>query len=195
MRKADSETKEVVFNGVVVGKIAATGDMERDAKAAQKFLEGKGFQVKASRFQAILNQAVGFMNVSAHLYDQDLRHMPFKGISAAPFVVNAAFSIELYLKALAQKHGASLRGHELTKLYKALPPKAREEVEAVIPRCAESRSLGEPPNFSAYLESLNNAFVEWRYLYEAEKSNMVLMEPTIFVMQVLHEACHVPPAA
>jgi hypothetical protein len=187
--------KEVVFDGVVVGQVAATGNIEDEARAAQKLLESKGFSVKASRFHAILSQAVGFMNTSAHLYDQDLRRSPFKSLSAAPFVVNAAFSIELYLKALAQKHGVALRGHELTKLYKALPEKARREVEAVIPGCANERSLGEPPNFPLYLKSLNNTFVEWRYLYEAEKSSKVLVEPTIFVMQVLHEACHLPPAA
>jgi hypothetical protein len=195
MSNKSSPLKDVVFNGVVVGQILSTDDMEKDAIAGQKLLESKGIQLKASKFRAILRQAIGFMNTSAHLYDQDLRRPPFKWESAAPFVVNAAFSIELYLKAIAQKHGAALRGHELTKLYKALPSKARTEIEAVIPRCASSRSLGEPPNFVSYLKNLNNTFVEWRYIYESEKPNKVLIEPTIFVMQVLHEACHLPPAA
>jgi len=35
----------------------------------------------------------------------------------APFVVNMAFSLELYLKTIALQHGKKLHGHELTKLF------------------------------------------------------------------------------
>lgn len=195
MRKPEPNRKEVVFEGRVVGEIASMGDVKRDAEAARDFLKSKGIQVEVTRFQAMLNLAVGFMNVSATLYERDLRKLPFNAMSAAPFVVNAAFAIELYLKALAQKHGVALRGHELSKqLYEALPDKAKREIETVIPQCAASRALNEAPNFQQYLKNLNSAFVEWRYSYETQGGMSVLVEPTIFAMQVLHEACHLPPS-
>lgn len=170
----------------------STGDTEKDAEAVRDFLKANGLHKEVLPFQAIFNQALAFANTSAYLYERDLRTSPRKGFSASPFVVNAAFSIELYLKALAQKHGGSLRGHELMKLYEALPSRANAEIKQVIPHCAANRDLGEPPNFIGYLQNLNNSFVEWRYSYELKKTGAVHIEPTIFVMEVLHEACRLP---
>lgn len=187
--------KTVLLNGIVVGEVISTGDVEEDSEAIRQFLKDKGLHKETTLFQAMFNQAVAFANTSAYLYERDLRRRPRKGVSTVPFVVNAAFSIELYLKALAQKHGQSLKGHELVKLHKALPAKALLEIESVTPRCAENRGLRGKSNFAAYLQDLNNTFVDWRYCYELERTGAVYIEPTIFVMEVLHESCRLPPAA
>ena len=182
----------MLLNGIIVGEVVSTGDTERDAETVRQFLKSKGLHKEISLYQAIYNQAVAFANTSAYLYERDLRRSPRKGISAVPFVVNAAFGIELYIKALAQKHGVALRGHELVKLYEALPAPALAQIEAVTPKCAANRALGETPDFPVYLASLNSTFVDWRYSYELEKTGPVHIEPTIFVMEVLHEACSLP---
>lgn len=195
MKQIPPGPKTVLLNGIAVGEVVSTGDFEHDMQAIRQFLKDKGLRKEVSLCQAMVNQAMAFANTSAYLYERDLRHSPRKGVSAAPFVVNAAFSIELYLKALAQKHGVTLKGHELVKLHKALPKKALSEIEQVTPRCANNRSLGESPNFPEYLRELNNTFVEWRYCYELEKTGPVHIEPAIFVMEVLHEACLLPLAA
>lgn len=189
MSKIPPGTKTILLNGIAVGEIISSGDFESDAEAVREYLKSKGLHKEVTPFKAIFNQALSFANTSAYLFEKDLRKLPRKGVSIAPFVVNSAFAIELYLKALAKKHGVSLRGHELVKLYKALPAKAHAEIEAVIPKCAQNRDLGEEPNFSAYLANLNGSFVEWRYLYESKKTDVIHIEPTIFVMEVLHEAC------
>lgn len=195
MQKIPPGPKTVLFNGIVVGEVISTGDTSHDAAVIRRFLKSKGIHKEPSLFQAIQNQAFAFANTSAYLYEKDLRRSPRKGVSIVPFVVNSAFGIELYLKALAQKHGVALRGHELMKLYDALPSAALVEVEAVTPKCAANRALGEPPDFVAYLKNLNNTFVEWRYSYELESTGEVHIEPTIFVMEVLHEACRLPEKA
>nr|WP_145545480.1 HEPN domain-containing protein [Variovorax boronicumulans] len=195
MKTVPPGPKTVFLNGIVVGEVVSTGDYERDTEAVRRFLKDKGLHKETPLFQAMFNQAVAFANTSAYLYERDLRRMPRKGVSATPFVVNAAFSVELYLKALAQKHGVALRGHELVKLHKALPAKALSEIEEVAPRCAANRALGGPPNFLEYIKELNNAFVDWRYSYELDRTGPVHIEPTIFVMEVLHECCRLPPAA
>lgn len=195
MSKIPPGLKTVLLNGIAVGQVQSSGDTECDAETVRQLLKSKGLHREGSLFQAIFNQALAFANTSAHLYERDLRRSPRSGLSVVPFVVNAAFGIELYLKALAQKHGVSLRGHELVKLHKALPSKALEEIEAVTAQCAANRALGEPPQFVAYLKDLNNTFVEWRYSYELERTGPLHIEPTIFVMEVLHEACRLPPAA
>ena len=45
------------------------------------------------------------------------------------------------------------------------------------------------------LKSLNSTYIDWRYSYELEKTGPVHIEPTIFVMEVLHEACRLTPNA
>jgi hypothetical protein len=195
MSKIPPRPKTVLLNGIVVGEVLSTGDAERDTETVRQFLKEKGLHKEVTIFQAMFNQAVAFANTSAYLYERDLRRSPHKGVSTVPFVVNAAFSIELYLKALAQKHRVALRGHELLKLYKALPCKALMEIQAVTPQCAANRALGETPDFPAYLRGLNNAFIDWRYCYELESTAPVHIEPTIFVIEVLHESCRLPPTA
>jgi hypothetical protein len=189
MKKLPPGPKTVILNGVAVGEVMSTGDMDRDAEAVRQYLKDKGLYKETSLFQAMFNQAVAFANTSAYLYERDLKRSPRKGFSAAPFAVNATFSIELYIKALAEKHGAKLRGHELLKLHSGLPKAALEEIEAAVPICAPKRALAEAPDFLKYLSELNNAFVEWRYSYELEKTGAIHIEPIIFVMEVLHEAC------
>jgi len=185
--------KTIMLNGIAVGEVASTGDIERDVQAMRQFLKDKGLYKEVSPFQAMFNQAVAFANTSALLYERDLRRQPRKRVSIAPFVVNAAFSIELYLKALSQKHGAKpRREHELLKLFEKLPAAALAAIEQVTPRFAANRALPGVPKFKVYLETLNGAFVEWRYCYELERTGVVQIEPTIFVMEVLHEACRLP---
>jgi hypothetical protein len=188
-------TKSISLNGILVGEVESDGDIEADTESVRQFLKYKGLYKEVSIFQGMFNQAVAFANSSALLFERDLRRSPRKVVSVVPFVVNAAFSIELYLKALAQKHGVSLRGHELIKLNAALPDNALSEVQAVMQRCAANRALGEEPNFLAYLKSLNSTYIDWRYSYELEKTGPVHIEPTIFVMEVLHEACRLTPNA
>ena len=117
MSKIPPGPKTVLLNGIVVGEVVSTGDVEKDTESVRQFLKVKGLHKEVSNFQAIFNQAVAFANTSAYLYERDLRRSPRKGVSVVPFVVNATFSIELYLKALAQKHGKALRGHELVQCF------------------------------------------------------------------------------
>jgi hypothetical protein len=185
--------KRIIVKGQVVGEYESTGDTDRDIAAVRDFLKSKGLHKEISLFQAIYNQAVAFANTSAYLYEKDLKRLPRNGFSLVPFTVNATFSIELYLKALAQKHNVPLRGHKLIKLYKELPREAKQEIERAIPKCEKNRKLGEPADFEGYLKELNNTFIEWRYCYERERTGSVRIEPTIFVMEVLHKACFTSP--
>jgi len=195
MSKIPPRPKTVLLNGIAIGKVVSTGDTKRDVEAVRQFLKDKGLHKEGTLFQAMFNQAFAFANTSNLIYERDLRRHPRNGLSIAPFVVNAAFSIEIYLKALAQKHGVVLRGHELYDLCKALPEKALSEIEQVTPQCAAKRALDEDPNFTAYLQNLNNAFVDWRYCYEQYRAGPIHIEPMIFVMEVLHESCRLPLAA
>jgi len=178
------------FNGIVVGEVTVTGDSVRDAEAVRQVLKDKGLYKPTTRENAMFRQAVSFATTSAYLYSRDLSKAPRNQFSIAPFVVNAAFGIELYLKTLAHIHGINLTGHELLKLFDSLPPKAKDSLDAVIPYCAAQRGMALPVIFRDYISELNNIFVEWRYIYEKDRSNEVHIQRMIFVMHCLHQVCN-----
>jgi len=189
MVSPESKTNTLYLNGIVVGEVVVTGDRNKDMETARQFLKDKGIYKETTLVQAMFRQAVSFATTAAYLYERDLLKPPRNGFSGAPFVVNSAFSIELYLKTLGQIHHKSLRGHELLTLFDALPDAACQAIEAVIPACAQKRKLNGNISFRDCIVELNHAFVEWRYCYEKERTDEVRIEPTIFVMEVLHEAC------
>jgi hypothetical protein len=189
MAKISTGIKTIVLNGVAVGELQSTGDLEADASAIREFLKDKGLYKETTLVQAMFRQAVSFATTAAHLHKTDLLKSPRNVFSIVPFIVNSAFSIELYLKTLAQGHGKTLKGHELLKLYDALPLHAHEAIAKAISFCAKNRKFDEEPAFRQHLSELNDSFVEWRYCYEVEKTKSVYIEPTIFVMECLHEAC------
>ena len=82
--------------------------------------------------------------------------------SFIPYIVNMTFAAELYLKLLLIDNGKSISdvvklSHRLSDLYKALRP---EQQDAIY------QSFKRPLIYSIpdELESINAAFIEWRYL-------------------------------
>lgn len=107
--------KTIYVNGVVVGDVETTGDVESDIRIIREFLESKGLHREVTRAQAMFRQALSFCQTAAHLHDRDLVAVPRNGLSVVPFVVNSALSIELYLKTLHHLRAASPRGHCRTR--------------------------------------------------------------------------------
>ncbi|WP_291272923.1 hypothetical protein [Geothrix sp.] len=83
-----------------------------------------------------------------------------------PFIVCAAFSVELYLKCLLEISGKSnVKGHDLLKLFSQLPTKDKEGILFFIRGAYVNLSL--PLTFlEERLAELGEAFVEWRYVHE-----------------------------
>jgi hypothetical protein len=111
--------------------------------------------------------------------------------------VTLALSVELYLKTLQMISGPPNQGHELHKLYAALPNDLRQSIEAAYeatPKPAPEEpaflefsvareggpSEARPPkaekvdhSLLAVLERSSRVFERWRYLYEAGESERV----------------------
>jgi hypothetical protein len=190
------KTKTLLLNGIAVGDVPATGDANLDAEAARQFLDSRGLLKPVPLERRIFNQAVAFSSTAAHLHKSGLSGPPpHDGRTVSPFIVNSAFACELYLKALAQLHGKSLRGHELISLYAALPVAAKQAIANTSPVAAQDRRLPSDTKIKPVLTHLNDAFVTWRYVYERERTKAVEIEPTIFAMQALHQAYLVSEAA
>jgi hypothetical protein len=85
---------------------------------------------------------------------------------AVPAVVCLAFAVEVGVKAMLLKIGASAKGHSLSDLVGKLPMPARQTL-------VQATGLDEA-TFASRLSLVGNAFVEWRYIYESEKAQVDL---------------------
>ena len=110
--------------------------------------------------QGLLDQAVSFFNGGSRCA-AEIRLSPFAGNTAmGPAVVCYTFSLELYLKLLhVLARGKSIKGHELNKLYKALPNQTKA---ALLAECSDIDLVQE-------LTSAADAFRQWRYRHEHER--------------------------
>jgi hypothetical protein len=192
MSSGGNGLKSIFVNGILVGQVPATGDLESDVEAVREFMKARGLTAPSNPFRAIQGQAIAFANSAHAIYERFLSTTPTRnGLTGVPFVVNSAFSIELYLKTLHEVHGTPQRGHRLLPLYDALPATTRATLESA---AATSARDYLPPDeavrtfkFRDFISDLDNAFVEWRYAHEAGRTPLVKFHPTILVMAVLHK--------
>ena len=182
-------TKKILVNGVEVGEYTSTGDDIKDLRIASAIVEKLGYKSHSTPGRAIFNNAVQFATAASYIYKKDLVASPRNMAAAVAFLVNAAFAIELYLKALLVQHGVTPgRVHALVDLFDALPKAARDAVSRAIPAAAAALGLGADRDFRADVAALNDVFVDWRYCYEHEEIGPVYVPPTLLVAGVLHEA-------
>lgn len=187
--KGSRKTKTLFVDGVAVGEVEATGDREKDIEIARKFLKDRGLHKKVTLVQAMFRQAVSFASTANYVYERDLKNLPRNILGIAPFVVNSAFSIEVYLKTVHQIQGNSIKGHSLSQLYDSLSNEQKSIILAAANKYSSEYNLSTPVPFRDLVAELNNSFIEWRYLYEKERTGEVKILPTIFIMKVLHEVC------
>lgn len=180
--------KDILLNGIVVGEHDATGDNLEDAKAVQAILKEKGLYQEVTTNDAMFNQANAFATVANDLYNRDLKKSPLKGISISPFVVNAVFSIELYLKAIHNAYGNKIKGHHLLSIYKGMPKKGKEHFISAANDVRPLYQLYEGEDIHSCLASLNKSFEQWRYLYEHNELGTEL-QSIRYTMHTSHEAC------
>lgn len=159
-------TKDILFNGVLIGTHESTGDYKKDAELVHLFLKEKGFIKTISLNDQIFGQANVFAKVANNIYSNDLKKSPFKGSSVCPFIVNAAFSIELYLKAINDCYGNKIRGHNLANLYNKIPADGKSYFLKAATELRNRYELPQGTDINTCLESLSYAFENWRYIYE-----------------------------
>jgi hypothetical protein len=180
--------KDIILNGIIVGSYDATDDNEKDMEAVREFLKEKGLHKEVTTNDAMYGQANAFAEVANGLYKRDLIYSPFKGSSVPPFVVNASFSIELYLKTIHDAYGNKIRGHHLSIIYKKLPEKGKEYFLNAANDIRHLYKLKEGSDIDTCIESLNEAFEQWRYLYEYDRIDTEI-QSIRYTMHVAHEAC------
>jgi hypothetical protein len=178
-------------NGKYAFSFDGTGDQKEDWKLIDKICAERGIEVKSgSRLNMMMKMATGSAGVAKLLWNEKAAGRDMMLFLDAPFSVNAAFAMELYLKTLAFKYGAEARGHELAKLFDELPGAARDAIEAVTPSVAVKHKFRAPEDhIDPHLRQLNGAFVDWRYGFESGNVPFLDVGAALFVIDVLHSAC------
>lgn len=85
---------------------------------------------------------------------------------SSPMICCFAFAAELYLKSLL--HGGNVRGHDLSKLFERLNSGDRRGIATQYEALTE-RKL---PQLRQDIESMAEAFVNWRYIYEKSSAKI-----------------------
>ena len=184
-------SKDLMVNGKVVGQYISTGDTELDLPIARARLQELGYeQRELPLWMHIRQQAIYFQDTCTLLWNTELaRPPPRRPFALIPYAVNTAFCVELYLKALALKHGRKLRGHELLELYNELPPEALADIEASIPDALKDVPLSGEPVVPEFISMMNNVFVHWRYAYEHQELAQLRMDVLSFMRMLMFYAC------
>ena len=134
----------------------------------------------------MFGHANSFAETAISIYKKHLVRSPFYGPAATPFVVNSSFAAELYIKTLHDLEGHSVRGHKLTDLYAKLSPEHKRLIDESALAVRQHFS-DDVPDLTASIAMLNEAFEQWRYIYE--KDRLEIHIPTVrFVLHTLHEA-------
>jgi hypothetical protein len=186
--RCDVKSK-VHHDGKIVGEFESTGNFAEDQAIAQGILREAGLLPRRnSRVQLVENQAEAFAVVAFELFHKTMA-LKEQGFSyAITCVVNAAFSIELFLKALALKHGTELRGHKLLDLYGALPQAAKDEIGAAADIAIQGYDLDVPVDLASFLGNLNDVYSTWRYAYEGRAQGEVGITHALFLIDSMRLA-------
>lgn len=184
--------RTVLHEGKAVGRIEMTGDDAADKAAAKQLLKDLGLWRDISALDAMLNQAVSFASIALYIERELIQNGRNRRAAPAPFVVNIAFALEMYLKALSLAYTGTFnnRAHNLRVLHDSLPTEARDRIRLAIPFTATSDDLAQQRDFLKIIDNLAGAFVDWRYYFEnPSKARIVNLPDALYALRLIDSAC------
>lgn len=188
MGDAKGEYKKLYLNGKLVGQVLQTGDVRADAEAGIELLKSKGLYKKSSKAQVMYHQARSFAEVSKRLYQSNRHLQSWRNTDVAPFVVNTCFALEVYLKGIIELvDGGSPKGHDLLKIFEKLPEKIQNQLEAKFSGVVKEDGPVETLSIRECLKQHQNAFVDWRYLYETDFVDKVSVGNVVALAMTMDE--------
>ncbi len=113
-------------------------------------------------YKVCIDSAMAFYNVASKTRLEEIGVADFLKGMMFPFVVNGAFSCELFIKAIMIHHSINnefYKGHNLKDLFNCLPQNDRTAIERLYNK--NSRK-----NLYEFLSESGDAFVSWRYALE-----------------------------
>jgi hypothetical protein len=161
-----------VYNGRDhVGDIEDSGCLQENMRLSTALLKELGLHERPSESKAIYLQAKAFASTAIEKKTRCLTYPPYKPEGAAPFIVNAAFACELYLKSIQCIFGGYEEGHSLNVLFKHLPNKVKDYINKLSKNMASEFQVEEGVLFKEHLKKVSGAFTKYRYIFEQEEES------------------------
>lgn len=159
------------------------------AIAGRELLQGLGLWREPSRIRQMYTAACAFNEAAAAIYDRfntaEKRRSPAPP-PLAPFVVNCAFSMEMFRKTLGEANGTKVPfKHELLELHRQLPKTAKQAIEAALAEIGPRRGV-RGKRFAELIKGMDKAFERWRYLHEGGVVDYFDFTESITALEVLH---------
>lgn len=191
MKYAQPGRRELIVNGQVIGWFEATGDSQKDLELARAQIRELGHErPPLPRWMLIRQQAMDFRDACGLIMNYDLGTRPVdRRPLSIPYVVNSAFCLELYLKALSLRHGNEQRGHDLLKLYDRLPQAAKMAIASRVAEAQQEAGCADPIDVRGLLSLIKDTFEQWRYVHDHEELGTVPYDQLFFLRSLLHRAC------
>lgn len=177
---------QVVVGRELIGEIPRTGDHRTDAMAATALMRAKGHK-SPTKVQQMFAVAAAFSTTARDVQAKHLTQEPMNTHAGVAFIVNAVFSIELYLKTIQASVSRPAKTHGLLDLYNALPTELKAEIAGMAETHAETYKVERPVDFGKLLAPLSKAFERWRYVYEHAELATLDFASLVLVMRTLHE--------
>ncbi len=168
----DTKYLRIMDHGKEVGKIPDSGDPIENAKRYIEYLKENDQYVEFSNTQLMFKQARAFAKIARDIRSKSLTKPPFSQEAPAPFVVNATFACEMYLKALQSITNEAENTHNLSQLFKHLPNKLKDKINKLTKEKSTGFLIDGKILFKDHIKTISNAFVEWRYIYEKETASI-----------------------
>lgn len=184
----------VNVNGAEVGHFASTGDVRSDLALANIVRREAGYgPTILSEWEQRRLAACDFAQTFKHTFETTMSApRTVRPFSAVPLVVLGAFSLELFLKAIACKHGHDPgREHKLYKIAMDLPVPAKRTIALSYRALCADRS-GPYPDVDEFLKAFSDAFIKWRYSYEHESLQAVSVKDIQFCQDLFNNALEYP---
>ena len=110
--------------------------------------------------------ACAFLDCANYFMTSTDRDDAFKRYYHHPVIVNVAFACEIFLKSILLSNGTVGRGHNLKVLIDILSEEDKSFLEEEM---FHTYGGNIKTHGVKYLESVSNAFMDWRYSYEKEE--------------------------
>jgi len=142
-------------------------------------------------------QADSFAKVASEIFHKNLKKKinEIDSTYFSPFIVNASFAVELFLKSLHQKletksYKTVANKHNLKELYFALPGKVQKSIETSVKVCLKASNRSEDSlDLKIRIKELANTFIDWRYMHEKDGLKVRSFQDFIILMNALRNSC------
>lgn len=182
--------QELWLNGKLVGKFPDAGDHEKNLAASQALMAALGFKPPEQNAAelAAYGQARSFAEAVRLIHGKGFSAHPYNPSLIAPLIVNAAFAVEVYLKAAGLSQRLELRGHEVSALFDQLPEPIKAQIQSSFDVASKAKKL-PPGTVRDSLVGMNGAFVQWRYLYEKDQRLNFEVRVALALLEALDNVC------